>query len=323
MAVKKYKTKPKAVEEILPVCYKCGRTQKNLMFYKSKNPFNVYFENRMPWCSECLYEKYNELYYRYQNHSTVMEEICKIINVPYENEIFEIARRRLENEGKEILGSYMQYLSGTAGNKFGLYYTDSTKFRIVENKSIDIELDDEFDEEEILIQGDIGKDLSFFWGRGFTNDEYEFLEWNLEEWKKTSKCDTRSELTCLKEIAITQLELRNARENNATQKEILDITKALQELMKTAAIDPAKANIASAGRMQETFGSWIKEIEQKKPAEWHNDQKKYKDMDGFTDYIQKFIVRPIKNFITGSRDFNIEIDGEFMGIKSEEDVVDV
>ena len=75
--------------------------------------------------------------------------------------------------------------------------------------------------------------------------------------------------------------------------------------MKTASVDPAKANAASAGKSHDAFGLWIKDIEQFKPAEWFEEQEKYKDMDGFILYIQNYIVRPIRNFITGNRDFQV------------------
>ena len=76
--------------------------------------------------------------------------------------------------------------------------------------------------------------------------------------------------------------------------------------MKTASVDPAKANQASSGKLQDAWGVWVKDIEQFKPAEWHDRQEKYKDMDGFIPYIKDYIVRPIKNFITGQRDFQIK-----------------
>ena len=61
-----------------------------------------------------------------------------------------------------------------------------------------------------------------------------------------------------------------------------------------------------------TFGSWVREIERHCPAEDYNDKKKYRDMDGLGEYITRFIFRPLKNWLTGSKDKDAEftIGGE-------------
>ena len=50
---------------------------------------------------------------------------------------------------------------------------------------------------------------------------------------------------------------------------------------------------------------FIKNIEETTPAEYYKDKELFKDFDSIEEYIKKFITRPLKNFITGSRDFNI------------------
>ena len=54
------------------------------------------------------------------------------------------------------------------------------------------------------------------------------------------------------------------------------------------------------------LGLFIKDIEQFRPAEWHEQQEKYVDMDGFKPYIKNYIVRPIENFLTGVRNFFVD-----------------
>ena len=136
-----------------------------------------------------------------------------------------------------------------------------------------------------------------------------FLNSELENWKATHKCDNQAELTLLKEICIKILTIRNKR---AVKENVSSEVKELQDLFKTASVDPAKANVASAGKSHEAFGVWIKDVEQFRPAEWFEQQEKYVDMDGFKPYIQNYVVRPIKNFISGVRNFfvNDSIDAD-------------
>jgi hypothetical protein len=84
--------------------------------------------------------------------------------------------------------------------------------------------------------------------------------------------------------------------------------KALQNLIKTANFVERKSITAQNQNIKDSFGEWIKEIEDTSPAEWVDNQKKFKDIDGLQGYIKKYIIRPLKNFVTGSRDFDSILD---------------
>jgi hypothetical protein len=88
--------------------------------------------------------------------------------------------------------------------------------------------------------------------------------------------------------------------------------KRLQELMRTASVDPAKAATANSGQAKDTFSSFIKIIEENEPASYYGqDSKKlFKDFDNIDFYFKKYITRPLKNFITQSRDFNVDIEDD-------------
>jgi hypothetical protein len=65
-------------------------------------------------------------------------------------------------------------------------------------------------------------------------------------------------------------------------------------------------NAANSGKNLDTFGNWVKEIEQFRPAEFFKDKNMYKDVDNVEEYADRHITRPLKNFITGSRDFGVD-----------------
>ena len=78
--------------------------------------------------------------------------------------------------------------------------------------------------------------------------------------------------------------------------------------MRTASVDPAKANMASSGKSLDTFSAFIKTIEETEPAEYYKDKALFKDFDNINFYFEKYVRRPLKNFVTGSRDFNVDAD---------------
>ena len=90
--------------------------------------------------------------------------------------------------------------------------------------------------------------------------------------------------------------------------------------MKTAAIDPNKANASGQGKGKESFSAFIKMIEETEPADFYKDKGLFKDFDNVEFYFEKYVTRPLKNFIMGSRDFNVEAEKEF---DDEDDTFDI
>ena len=111
----------------------------------------------------------------------------------------------------------------------------------------------------------------------------------------------------MKQICLKELELENARKEGKSPDSIL---KSMQELLKNGALTPAQQTAASSGKGVETWGMFIKNIEETTPAEYYKNKEMFRDFEGIEEYIARFITRPLKNFVTGSRDFNIsEEDG--------------
>ena len=162
------------------------------------------------------------------------------------------------------------------------------------------EKEEDKQEEEI-----IPEDYIFEWGEGFTLKEYEFLNRELENWNDKYKSDIENGAQDIlsREICVEQLNIRRKRAlKDDTSKEV----KSIQSLINTGKFVARK--VENPNTSVDLAGLWAKDIEDYNPAEWINDKKKFKDIDGIDDYIKNFIIRPIRNFITGSRDFDPEMD---------------
>jgi hypothetical protein len=255
----------------------------------------------MSVCRDCCNEIYSEYF---KIHGTLEKSIyctCEDLDVKFDEEAVKYCQSHLtktmstNKSSDKVFGIYKSKLSSLTTENEGLMYF---RFRDSEtNKSNNSNNDLEINE-------DIS--LSKFWGKTFTKSDIDFLEYQLENWKATHKCETHAELLVLKEICILQLEIERLRESG---KPTGTATKELIGLMKAGNYDPANANVASSGKSHESFGLWVKDIEQKRPAEWFEDQEKYKDIDGFSKYIDKYIKRPIENFLMERR-FFADVDEE-------------
>jgi len=177
----------------------------------------------------------------------------------------------------------------------------SSDLEIEKNKPKSEVLDDVQDDEKEIIP----EDYIFEWGEGFTLKEYEFLNRELENWNDKYKSDIENGAQDIlsREICVEQLNIRRKRAlKDDTSKEV----KSIQSLITTGKFVARK--VENPNTSVDLAGLWAKDIEDYNPAEWINDKKKFKDIDGIDDYIKNFIIRPIKNFITGSRDFDPEMD---------------
>jgi len=277
-------------------CRMCEDYKAPSAFYECTNPMldkNGYMSVCRDHCNE-IFDNYFSIH---NSLEIALKLTCQDLDVRYSEDALKSAKTHMESimtKGKnanKVFGYYKSKLSSTnkSNEKMESFRYKDSNFLRQENFDIENE--------------DVDDDLILFWGKSFNIDDYIFLEAELSAWKETHKCDNQAEITLLREICIKILEIRQARDKGDG---VGGLQKELQDLLKTASLDPAKANAASAGKSHDCFGKWVKDIEQFKPAEWFEDQEKYKDMDGFIPYIKNYIVRPIENFITGVRNFVVD-----------------
>jgi len=279
-------------------CRKCMRIKSAANFYVATD-FYLDANGFMSICRDCC----NEIYSLFLQNETTMERtllrICRLLNVKYDERAIEATQVHLQtlidrgSDGSNVFGIYKAKVMAVSKVNPGERGDTSQNYTFVEPSS---EVTQAAREVEV-------RNSEYYeqnWGKGMTEVDYDYLEQEFSKWKRTTKCDTQSEEILVREICHKQNEIRAARE---VGKSVDGQVKSLQELMKNSALTPATQNIANSGRNADTFGNWIKDIENLSPAEWYEDQLKFRDMDGLEEDREN-IKRSIGNFITGSRDFN-------------------
>jgi len=254
----------------------------------------------MSVCKGCLNDIYSKFYQNDNSVEKTLLRMCRMLNVRYDERAVESTRKQLltmmekRTDVNGVFGIYRQKLYAVQNNEIGKRNDEDLTY-------VDVSGTIKF--EEIDYTGTVERDVVSFWGNGYKPEDYAWLENEYDEWIKTHKSDTKAEQVLLKEIVYKQFEIKKARtEDKATG----SLTKELQDLMKTASYDPAKTSVAGSGKAHDTFSAFIKTIEENEPAEYYKDENLFKDYANIDKYFQKYIVRPLKNFVTGSRDFNID-----------------
>ncbi len=117
------------------------------------------------------------------------------------------------------------------------------------------------------------------WGKGFTSDQYRFLEEEYNDWITKSVCKTKAQEELFKNIALAQLDVRVARQRGG---DIPKAQKALQDLMNSANILP-KQNSDNILADTQTFGTLLKKYEETNPIP--EPDERWKDVDGIRRYM--------------------------------------
>lgn len=283
-------------------CRRCMKMQSSGNYYKATDT-KLDRNLLMSICKDCCDQIFEEFYKSEHSFEKALYLTCKTLNVAWISGAVEATKTQLSNrmaEGKEL------------GACFGIYKSKMSSFTRV-NKDLPLTFeepakavkDNSLEESEEPL--DVKEYLRSFWGENFSFEEYSFLESELARYKKTHKCDTAAEESLLRLICITELDIRKKMAGNGDASTEI---KRLTDLMKTASVDPAKTAIAGAGKAQDNFSSFVKTLEENEPADYYKDKQLFKDFDNIDFYFRKYVVRPLKNFITQSRDFNVEADDE-------------
>jgi hypothetical protein len=302
------RSKRKEIDEQRVYCRKCMSLKRPTEFFVAVD-LEIDKNGFFSICKKCCDEIYNNYYRVERDMARAILRTCRKINLRFDESAVESTETHLKtmiDNGKSasgVIGVYKAKLVSSLKNNFS---DAASGFDLTFMESgISLPPSEPLDDSEESY------DLKQIWGDGFSFDDYQFLEREFSEWTKTHKCDTKAEKMLLKEICHKSLEIRKKRdESNGAGTTPTNLIKDLQDLMKTASVDPAKTLLANSGKNKDTFSAFVKIIEENEPAEYYSNKGLYKDFDGLDFYFKKYVTRPLKNFVTQSRDFNVEVDDD-------------
>jgi len=305
MAISKRKSKTVISKTNIDVetiyCRKCMQYKKPTDFYIATDFFldaNGFYSI----CKICCQEIYNGFYLSEKSIERALLKTCRLLNLKYDQKAIDAAKQHMNTQ--EINGV-------NADNFFGRYKSKlliSTDTCIQSDRSnVDLtfyepsEIPDPInpldDHEKNAVE------LKQFWGDKFEREEYDWLETEYSNWKATNPPANRNEETILKLVVLKILSIR--KEINLG-KDTSKLEEGLTKLMNAGALNPVQANAASQGKIKDSLGMWIKDIEKYQPAEWWKDNSIYKDIDNVAEYWKTHILRPFLNFWGVQKDFSFE-----------------
>lgn len=256
------------------VCVECGKRQRlDRGFYMARN--NPLFTNeRLPICRDCI-KKHAE-----EDEFGTLQLVLKLLNRPLLRNIYE-ANKDYSNYIRQI-NSVPHYSHMT--------YEDSDLFDEVKANVPKREyVLEEMTEEELEI-------AQSFWGEGMDEKDYQFLIEQWLEYESEYDLETKAMKTYVKEICLTQLDIRKARENGDPTDKLM---KQMNDLFASAALKPAQDTAADGN--QETFGTMLRRFEKERPIPQPSED--LADVDNIGKYINTWFTDPMARSLGFSNEF--------------------
>ncbi len=286
-------------------CRKCCETKRPSEFYSAVDNFldsNGYFS----LCKSCIGKMYVNFYKSEGHLEKAFYKLCKNINLKYDIAAIDALRSQYNAKGKEFgdesdVGTYkarlvsVQKSFGEKSENLDLTFKEN----IITSQNVELLQSDDFEEAKELIE---------FWGQ-YPTEDIQFLEKELSEWKANYSCSNRAELMVLKEICYIELEKKKLRKAGGDS-DTKDLVKRTNELLKVGGIQPYQTKAVEGSKSVDTLGMWIADVENFEPAQWLEGEghEIYHDVANTEKYFQDYFVRPLRNFLLQTKDFNIDDD---------------
>lgn len=294
-------------------CRKCGQTKHHKNF---KTSFDLWMDSNgmMSVCNDCICQVYDGFLASEKDQNKATLRLCRTFNWLYREETISKTNEQLAD--KRRVGHYALLYHGnlatwgslaanhreSSGTKLDLKFVEPTSFNM--SNPVD--------------PNEVSQDVVDFWGEGYTSDNYRSFERTLAQFRKTHQIDTRTDLGLLKLIVLKEYQIDKTRIEG---KDTTSLEKSYAELIKTAGLN--RISDANSGKNMEAFSLFIKQIEEKSPAELYKDRKKFADYDGIDLYLHNYVRKPLKNFMGLSRDFTVDDGSDSFEFDEEDETSDI
>lgn len=270
-------------------CCQCGENLALNRFFKSNSELYAGI-GHLPTCKDCLVREYKRYRIEYQNAHRAMQRLCMMCDIYYDAALFD----KCYDDDDTIVGNYIkrtnirQYKGRTFDttiHESGLYFTGE--------QSNDVP--DEAGEGQ---ETPIDPRLIEKWGAGLTQMDYDLLENHYRQIKSSNpKCDNNQELFIFDLCYTKMQQMKAIRENRVD-----DYNKMTELYRKTFSQAGLKTVQETSSNNEDCWGIWQARIAQYTPEEYYKNKKLYKDFDGIGDYMERFILRPLRNLMFGTQD---------------------
>lgn len=158
-------------------CTKCGEEKPLIGYWKSYSPLH---ENTgyVPTCKTCIYAMYSDFIKKGLSKKDSFIEICKLLDKPFINNVFENVIKSNENETPEkLLGEFFKQVHMQQWRKKGFYRFEDSEIEKKDTTNMAKEIK-ELSKEDILVKEDVIRLMGYdpFDGYGLFDQKFLYNE---------------------------------------------------------------------------------------------------------------------------------------------------
>lgn len=286
-------------------CCLCHKTFNKANFYKTNS--TIYTNNGyMPVCKECFYELFLRYIEEYDgNTKKAMKRLCMAFDIYFDEKIF-FSSDSLDHE--VIVGNYMKRMNLSQCK--GKTFDDTLDAGFDFNEMADKEIVDEIQYTEELDSNQIAKKDIKKWGEGFEPNDYKILNAHYDYLVNANPNYDSNQEIFINELCYTKM----LKDKAASKGDVDDYRKLSETYRKSFQQAGLKTIEETASAEDFSIAVNVRTIEEYTPAEFYRDKALYKDFDGIGDYIDRFLLRPLRNLQHGTKErdkeFYVKEDGD-------------
>lgn len=253
----------KKTESVIPKkrCIKpdCNRSFSIKEGYYKTTDLNYFPDGSINTCKKCCAKEIEE-------HGFVaFQSLMRLINKPILDSIFD-----------GDIPKYLRMINSLPKYK-DMTFVDSDVFNTKRAESKISPLGDMLSNEELA-------ELEHIFGEGYESKDYAYLKYEFEDYCARYVVDSKAMELLIREIVLTQLEIRITR---ASRGDVKALQKTLQDLLTSANLKPMQET-GSSSVDQESFGTLIKKWENERPIP--EPAPEWKDVDNIRKYIETYFM---------------------------------
>lgn len=290
----------KNISQTVYVCCQCNKHFNSLtQFYKTYSGLYA-GTGYLPICKSCFGKLFDFYLNKYSDIRKAMQRICMAFDLYYNDSIFDTC-----NDGTNVMiGNYIKRLNMAQykGRTFdttlreGFEFNKNTILNTKKKNSSEIKKQEEQNVNEIN-SADIEK-----WGIGFEKVDYDILNSHYKLLKTANpNCDSNQEIFINDLCYIKMQQMKAVRDGKVD-----DYNKLTDSYRKTFTQAGLKTVRDSNINEDFTIGINVETIEKYTPAEYYKNKSLYKDFDNIGEYITRFMLRPLRNLMHGTKDRDYE-----------------
>lgn len=260
-------------------------------FYKSTN---ILHKGYVPYCKKCVQQIYANNFKRFNSIETAIWYTCAEIDIPFIRRAYELMVGKTTGlKNPNFIGVYLACLSAMKKktDKWDSFADTDTAMGEVQS----------LQDVELARQQQV-KELMMIWGDDLDVDDISFLEWRFTTYTTDMEL-TEYQASRYRDLCACELKIKK---NIDTQQNIKLKAMIAKELgIDQFTIDREKTEA------EKYIENDIYIMEKYEPAEYYENKDLYADFVGIHDYWKKWVLRPIKNLITGSKDYELNENSKY------------